>query len=290
MRVRARAFAKKPICLPPRLLKADSMSMGGWRVAECWRFEKYRGINWDAITAEERGKIIDAISVNGPFAPGSLSKVEPMPLLHELGLCIFFCGLFGAFLYVPMGFLLCLVFAPSYLLYLLLVVAFLALIPAPYTPSLNHTFIAEWFVRYSSYRCVYQGELPTEPTFGLVPPHGVFPLQNLMMHFMMPKLLGRYCRGMAADALLRMPIIRHFIAGMGGVSATKDIAIQNLKDGFITGVSPDGIAGIFEVNNPDEVLLMLRRRGVFEIAIRSGEWVGSKCSASANNVVDPCIV
>jgi hypothetical protein len=231
----------------------------GWRCIECWRFEQYREVDWDSLTPEGRGEILDAISVQPPFGPGSLAKVVPMPISQELGLCVFFLGLFGAFLYVPIGLILCLLFTPSYFLYLAAVVAFLALIPAPYTPSLNHTFITAWFMRYSSYRVVIEGEAPNGPVFGLVPPHGVFPLQNLFIHFIMPKLTGSYCRGMAADALLRMPVIRHFIAGMGGVSATKEIAIKNLKDGFVTGVSPDGIAGIFEVNNPDEVLLLLRR-------------------------------
>ena len=47
------------------------------------------------------------------------------------------------------------------------------------------------------------------------------------------------------------------------MGATKRLAIQSMGGGFVPGVPPDGIAGTFEVNNPDEVLLLLRRRGVF---------------------------
>ena len=93
------------------------------------------------------------------------------------------------------------------------------------------------------------------PCFGLVPPHGVFPLQNLFSHFALPKCSGLYVRGLAADSLLWVPVIRHVVTWMGGVPATKRNAVKALNDGFISGVSPDGIAGIFEVNDPNEVHL-----------------------------------
>ena len=63
-----------------------------------------------------------------------------------------------------------------------------------------------------------------------------------------------YVRGMAASSLLCVPVIRHFVTWMGGVNATKQNAVQVLKQGFCSGISPDGIAGIFEVNDPNEVI------------------------------------
>eukprot|EP00658_Telonema_sp_P-2_P023159 TRINITY_DN19272_c0_g1_i5.p2 TRINITY_DN19272_c0_g1~~TRINITY_DN19272_c0_g1_i5.p2 ORF type:complete len:176 (-),score=40.77 TRINITY_DN19272_c0_g1_i5:258-785(-) len=57
---------------------------------------------------------------------------------------------------------------------------------------------------------------------------------------------------------------------MGAVSATKANAVKSIQNGFISGVSPDGIAGIFEVNDPDEVLVILERRGIYKVAIEAG--------------------
>jgi 2-acylglycerol O-acyltransferase 2 len=248
----------------------------GWRCIQCWKLESFKGSECVNMTKEARRKFLDSISIKaGPdgFKAGEINSVVEMPFTDQLLLVVFFFLLFGSFIYVPVCVLLCLFINFYTGLYLLGFVVVLMLIPAPYWPSLNDTLITKLFIRYCSYRAIMEGKDSAldEPVVGLVPPHGVFPLQNLLVHFILPKVTGSFVRGLAADALLWTPIIRHFIAGMGGVSASKKSALKALGEGFTTGVSPDGIAGIFEVNDPDEVLITLRRRGIYDIAIRSGK-------------------
>eukprot|EP00299_Pterocystis_sp_00344_P009590 c4082_g1_i1.p1 GENE.c4082_g1_i1~~c4082_g1_i1.p1 ORF type:complete len:360 (+),score=62.45 c4082_g1_i1:36-1115(+) len=253
------------------------MSSSGWLCVECWKLDESK---LHKFNRRERADVIKEIAVRtGPqgFAPGQLGEPIPITTEHTIGTIICFFIVFGAFFYIPIVIGLALLWGSwTQVVMVLGFVGFLAFGPAPYVPSINHSWISKCMTYYCSYRFVMDADLETylkcPSLFGLVAPHGVFPLQNILCHFHVPKVMGMYVRGLAADAVLRMPIVRQFLCAMGAISASKKVAFDHMAKGFLCGVSPDGIAGIFEVNDPsgDEVLVILNRKGIYEISLVSG--------------------
>ena len=81
-------------------------------------------------------------------------------------------------------------------------------------------------------------------------------------------------RGIAANAILRIPIIGDLLTMIGIVSASRESCQHHLKLGSVIGISSGEIAEIFETNsNPGsetECIILKSRGGICKLALQSG--------------------
>lgn len=81
-------------------------------------------------------------------------------------------------------------------------------------------------------------------------------------------------RGIAANAILMIPIIGDLLSMIGIVSASRESCRKHLDNGSIIGISSGGIAEIFETNsNPGsetECIILKSRGGICKLALQTG--------------------
>ena len=258
--------------------------MSRWTVFDVFKLDGLPA--FDPTSDEDRFAALRQISTThepGQQIPdGRITTIAHQSILHQAFVLFFFLiFVLGAVFWVPLS----LIYLGLFGSWSAFAAAFAATLVAIFIPAPRAVWsltcsVAKWFTRYTSYRIVWEGTVEDlsfkdKPVFGLVPPHGVFPMQNILVHLVLPAITGRYVRGMAADALLAVPLTRHVLCAIGGIPATRAAALQALDLGFLSGVSPDGIAGIFEVNSDDEVVVILSRTGIYKIACKAGTpiWV-----------------
>jgi hypothetical protein len=170
--------------------------MSAWTCLDLYKLDTLP--SYDVTSTTQRREALSKIakfSETGEFTRSDFTSVAPQPWHHQfLLLSFFFLGMLGTVFYMPLG-LLYLGFTASWATFGASVacVAFLVFTPLVYCPASNFSFLAKWLIRYTSYRIVWEGsveDLTDFPVFGLVPPHGVFPLQNILVHLIMPSITG----------------------------------------------------------------------------------------------------
>lgn len=130
--------------------------------------------------------------------------------------------------------------------------------------------LAEWLIKYFSFKGIWEGKFNLSKPYILVaPPHGVFPFGNLLTMFIWPRLTQSFIKGLGASALFKAPLFKHIFTWVGAIDASWENAYKNLLQGPI-GVSPGGIAEIYEVNNSDEVIILKNRKGMIRLAFQTG--------------------
>lgn len=111
---------------------------------------------------------------------------------------------------------------------------------------------------------------PTRQYIFVAPPHGAFPIANVCAAIAFPTIAGLPVRSLAATAVVRYPIIRQLMSWIGAIDASRDSAYRALLEGESIGICPGGIAEIFETNLTTESLIMRRRKGMIQLALKTG--------------------
>jgi hypothetical protein len=85
---------------------------------------------------------------------------------------------------------------------------------------------------------------------------------------------GYFVRGIAANAILSVPIIGNLLSMIGTVSASRENCMSYLAAGSIIGISSGGIAEIFETNaspgSETECIILKSRGGICKLALQTG--------------------
>ncbi|GAB5372364.1 hypothetical protein AAMO2058_001658800 [Amorphochlora amoebiformis] len=107
-------------------------------------------------------------------------------------------------------------------------------------------------------------------------PHGVFPVATILIatyfdeHYDHYKSMGRSIRGITASVLFYIPWVRHFMAWLGALPATKKNFIDAFESAGSCSVLPGGIAEMFLVNPHEERIYFKKRFGYIKVAVESG--------------------
>ncbi|GAB5371322.1 hypothetical protein AAMO2058_001569800 [Amorphochlora amoebiformis] len=212
---------------------------------------------------------------DGTFPKNSLTKSAEMTFLEEMAVTLFFGVLlggpvilliFGIYLFLYGSWLSCLGFV--------VITAVLAYHPVPqkYQGLLLSKFSISMY-RYFSFRFIVEDPSLLDGSstawIGASPPHGVLPIANILS--MMG--INMFCRpfyGAGASVVMNTPFLR-YMGLMGGIIdvSSKSIAKSNME-GVCVGIVPDGIAGIFQTNQQDEVVFLKHRMGLAKHALRTG--------------------
>ena len=81
---------------------------------------------------------------------------------------------------------------------------------------------ATWVLKYFSMRLLWEGDpFCREPYILVAPPHGAFPFGNVCTMIAMPRLGGFNFHGLAASAVLYVPIFRQLITWVSGEDASR---------------------------------------------------------------------
>eukprot|EP01130_Rhizamoeba_saxonica_P013209 TRINITY_DN5606_c0_g1_i1.p1 TRINITY_DN5606_c0_g1~~TRINITY_DN5606_c0_g1_i1.p1 ORF type:complete len:240 (-),score=40.64 TRINITY_DN5606_c0_g1_i1:15-734(-) len=128
--------------------------------------------------------------------------------------------------------------------------------------------------KYFSYRVVYTGDQrlnakASYPFIGVGVPHGVMPISNLLAIPVVNLQLGIPFIGAPASVVFNTPFLRYFTL-LGACDCSRDIIIENLDMGYSVGIIADGIAGIFQCGEIDEVINLKTRKGIAKLALRTG--------------------
>jgi len=217
---------------------------------------------------------------SGPFQE-CVAKTIHMPFYEEATVCIIWCLFLGTILYTPI-FLVWKLFTDTTTFYWMSfsIFALQLVLPTKFRPNLCKGYLAKLMLKYFSHRGIWKEQLPIDrPSIIVAPPHGLFPFGSLLAVLSVPRITGMYLRGLAADALLRIPIIGTRMRALGLTSASRDNARKMLRDGWTLGVSSGGIAEIFETTQGGkederiETIILKSRGGLAKLALETGSYL-----------------
>ena len=212
----------------------------------------------------------------GPHPPANFFRTVEMSAREEAFVVACFLGAGAATLSIPcFAIWLALAGYGAGLVTLGCIVAGLVLHPLPILPALHHSYFVRCLLKYFSFTCVWRGprdlvrhSATTSPWIGYGVPHGAFPFGNVLCVAAI-QLLGIPFVGTSADVVLRVPVLR-WLAMLGVVSASKPSVIAHATRGINVGLVPDGIAGIFKLEQDREVVAVADRRGAARLALEHG--------------------
>lgn len=138
-------------------------------------------------------------------------------------------------------------------------------------------FIYGWLFRswrrYFSWECVVEESLDPKGKYLFAEmPHGIMPMGALLsvsvVRHVFPGI--EHISGVAANIVLRIPVIRQ-LYGWSGIRAAGKKNIQAMyKDGVQVAVVVGGIAEMFLVNRTAECIYLKKRKGFVKLAIQEG--------------------
>lgn len=251
--------AKEPVTGPPQ---------SGWvRFSDLYRTGSH------SLPDEERNRILHSLAQPLDTLPGE-QQLQSMTLLQELAASLAYLFFPGCLIWVPASLgatLFLAVRAGAIALAIwVAVVGAIVLVPLKRWPGFLGPLIPTLF-RYSSLTYGWEAPLPGgRPYLLICPPHGVLPVANLLVLLALRSATGFDFTGLTADAALRLPVMRQIMTWIGCQSATASRAQALLQEGHSLGISPGGVAEIFDVLNHDEVIFMRARKGFVKLALRSG--------------------
>jgi 2-acylglycerol O-acyltransferase 2 len=249
------------------------------------------------LTTAERQRILTELVVRSdkPFPANKFAGKAPIGFVEEVSVMLFFLIVMGGplFWFVVLPPVLFLVYGLSFQIIVVYVITtgVLALHPMPETEDpdapVPKMIRESWFCvalyKYFSYRfawcdddfeacqniCVEKSEGFTG-WIGAGPPHGVLPIANVLS---IPAVNSFACLrfvGAAASVVRHTPWLRYItLLGTCDVSG-KAMAGACQKRNMCVGMVPDGIAGIFQQNEEDEVVFLGKRKGLAKLCIKQG--------------------
>ncbi|CAK9097144.1 unnamed protein product [Durusdinium trenchii] len=233
------------------------------------------------LPLEERRKTIKQLTkATGPegFPPRSLTAQASMSWSEELFVMAVFFVIMGGPLFMFFGGVAVLLLGtwPMRAAFAVLS-AFLALHPLPgraFNKMLHTSNFTKLLFKYFSYRFVWCDDFSdvafqTKPWIGAGPPHGVFPLANLLSIPAINDFLGCPFVGAAASVVFVTPWLRYMTL-YGVVPVDRKSIEKAMAQGHCVGIVPDGVAGIFKTNGHKELLAMKDRKGIARLALRTG--------------------
>jgi len=252
--------------------------------------------SWDAVMADavplspnlsseewdKTNKRLREIAVisSKPFTQ-NVATLIPMAWYEEMLVIVWTFAFLGSLLLGPFGLLyLFLYHRGVFVAVCAVVMALHTFMPNKLRPTVCRGYMAKIALKYFSHRGIWKENLPQDrPSIIVAPPHGVFPFGSLLACISVPRIVGLYIRGLAADALLNIPLIGARMKALGLVSAAKNVAKKMLLDGWSLGVSSGGIAEIFETASTKdgkprvEVIILKSRGGLCKLALETGAYL-----------------
>lgn len=212
----------------------------------------------------------------------NVATVVPMPWWEELIVCFAWSGFFGLMLFTPFVLVWLTIFnrpAACYLSGFIFVLHFV--LPRRFRPDLCRGYLAKLMLKYFSHRGLWKENLPIDrPSIIVAPPHGLFPIGSLLAVVSLPRVTGLYLRGLAADALLNIPLVGTRMRALGLTSASRHNAQKMLREGWTIGISSGGIAEIFETSSSSgsdaaavETIILKSRGGLAKLALQTGSYL-----------------
>jgi hypothetical protein len=246
---------------------------------------KFKMINaWEAkyirgdVSLEERHSQIESNCQlsDTPFPSRSAADICEMPWYEEMMVCIFWFALFALVLYGPFVLLILLYIDPiAAITSLALLFGFSYWMGSSFEKTSCYSYISTLMLKYFSYRGVWRSYPDhTTPFIGVGPPHGLFPFGALAGALAIPRFGGYHIRGIAASAVLSVPIIGNLLKIIGCVDASRHVVRSYLHEGHIIGISSGGIAEIFETDSTpgaeSECIILKSRGGICKMALQTG--------------------
>mmetsp|Transcript_1988 Transcript_1988/g.2669 ORF Transcript_1988/g.2669 Transcript_1988/m.2669 type:complete len:401 (-) Transcript_1988:339-1541(-) len=212
---------------------------------------------------------------------------EPMTWLEEVvAILILAFGVpLGAFTWPPLiaafGYFVVGNVLQTFQYFALFVLLPLTILPQPMMESLHYSWCMKVVMKYFSVRVIQEEAYSEEkrPRIIVAPPHGIFPYASVLSLAVYPSLCGYNAYALATSAALATPIFKQILRGVGVIDADRTTARRALEgkhpNGHQTiGISTGGVAEIFNAcyprREPNEVILMKRRKGYLKLAIRTG--------------------
>lgn len=211
------------------------------------------------------------------YTKEDLLKITPMTFVEEFtAVMLFLFGVPGAVFSIPVVLaLLGLAVGNVWktMTFGVLMLLPLSFLPAPISDKALSSWYALQILRYFSFKAVFEERLEKNKPYILVaPPHGVFPFGNIVTMIAFPSVMGFSFDGLAASAAVRMPIFRQLLCSVGGIDASKKVAVKHLNRNRTLGISTGGVAEVFETNSPsgDQVIVLKSRKGIIKLAFQTG--------------------
>ncbi|KAJ1435074.1 diacylglycerol acyltransferase-domain-containing protein [Ochromonadaceae sp. CCMP2298] len=102
-------------------------------------------------------------------------------------------------------------------------------------------------------------------------PHGVFPMGSFMTACLIKDILpGIFISTIVADVLFSFPGMRHIMAWIGAMPASRKNISKIFARGDSLALLPGGIAEIFLVSEEEEAIYLRKRRSTVRAAIQEG--------------------
>mmetsp|Transcript_74021 Transcript_74021/g.165656 ORF Transcript_74021/g.165656 Transcript_74021/m.165656 type:complete len:330 (-) Transcript_74021:49-1038(-) len=151
-------------------------------------------------------------------------------------------------------------------------VAVLVFVPAVPRPRLVRSAFFRWWVEYFSVQVAYRaGEpLPRQQYLFLMMPHGLYPFCGACAAIsgMVDVFFGM--KMASASIAFRIPVIRHLMAWIGSISASKGSVVAALREGSSVCVFPGGISEMLHTDRASERLILSSRKGIIQLALEHG--------------------
>lgn len=141
----------------------------------------------------------------------------------------------------------------------------------PYWPAFMNNKLWKLWRDYFNYSYVFMEHLQYDDRYLFVhAPHGVFPIGQLLCATFTPTYLPyRRVYGMAANAVLKVPLFKHLLTYLGIVSADKANFQRYLRQHSVA-VLPGGIAEMYRQYDDREVMVLRSRKGFVRLAVEEG--------------------
>jgi 1-acyl-sn-glycerol-3-phosphate acyltransferase len=211
-----------------------------------------------------------------PFPANSCTELVPMTIYEEFAVMAVWFVLFSLMLYGPFVVIWLLLHKVEVGLALVVAGVVITLLPAEFSDAICFSKIATLNLKYFSYRAVWKMTLPPDrPFIAVTPPHGLFPIGGILGIFAMPRFTGFFGHGIAATAVLMVPIFGNLLRYLGCIEATRENCSNYLARGASLGISSGGIAEIFETNTINaarrkETIILKSRGGICKLALQNG--------------------
>ena len=240
-------------------------------------------LSWNAkvididSTLENTVKILESQSIisEKPFTKNVCDQVD-MPWYEEAIVVFLWYILFGLMLYGPIILVYGIIYHRSITLIILVALITISNIPTKFNKNSSRGWLSSLLLKYFSYRGLWNYYIPTDkPSIIVTSPHGTFPFGSILGLLSVPRTANRYLRGIAASALLYVPLMGNILKYIGVIDANKQVVKKALKNGELVGVSSGGIAEIFETNSGQgrEVIILKSRHGICKLALETGAYL-----------------
>ena len=227
------------------------------------------------VSHEERQRILNDASKlsETTFEAGCCTQQTPMPFHEEMLVAFVWFLFFSIVLYGPFIIVGLLFWRPDIAFSLIALSLAISRIPCSFSPSVCCSHIATLNLKYFNYRAIWKETLePTRRFICVTPPHGLFPIGGILGIFAMPRFTGLFGHGIAATAVLNVPVLGNLLKLLGCIDASKESCVNTLEKGGSIGISSGGIAEIFETNCEEgvETIILKSRGGICKLALEHG--------------------